>query len=43
MPAKPVPTEAGSGYPVFKKTFYDFIRMSLLVAIFGTLIPDKCT
>jgi len=27
IPAKPVPAEAGSGYPVFKTTFYDFIKV----------------
>ena len=31
MPAKPVPAEAGSGYPVFKTTFYDFINIDSLV------------
>ena len=25
IPAKPVPAAAGSGYPVFKTTFYDLI------------------
>jgi hypothetical protein len=27
IPAKPVPAYEGSGYPIFKTTFYDFIKI----------------
>ena len=30
MLAKPVPAKAGSGYPVFKATFYDFVKFGIL-------------